>query len=116
LPAGAGLLVAVTRSSSSSSPPLPVAARFARPRDRPERTAAERKALVDALFAPLSDADVGSMARQAAARTILERLLGKPTGQIAQEDQPEELPLETLVEMWREMKRQRAEDDEAQQP
>jgi hypothetical protein len=70
---------------------------------------------VDALFAPLSDTDVGSMARQAAARTILERLLGKPTEQIAQEEQPEELPLEVLVEMWRDMKAEQARNPLAQQ-
>ena len=85
-----------------------------------ERAATEREALVDALFAPLADADVGSMARQAAARTILERLLGKPTEQIAQEEQPEDVPLETLVEMWKHTKAQQAgiemaqNEDEAQ--
>jgi hypothetical protein len=56
------------------------------------------------------------MQRQAAARNVLERVLGRP-GELAPEaEQPDELPLETLVEMWRETKRQRAEDDEAQQP
>lgn len=73
-----------------------------------ERAAEERDAIVDALFAPLSDEDLSPMARQSAARTVLERILGKP-GEIAPDEQPaDDLPLEVLVEMWREGKRAEA--------
>jgi hypothetical protein len=61
------------------------------------------------------------MEKHRASIAILERMLGKPKEPAVAESREEELPLETLVEMWREMKAQREagtavaqEGDEAQ--
>ena len=66
------------------------------------RAAAERAALVDALFAPLHDPALSATARQAAALKILGRVFGNPgTASEAPDDADvKALTVEELVAAW----------------
>jgi hypothetical protein len=65
-----------------------------------ERAAQERDALVDALFAPLSQSD--PITAHKAAVTILERMLGRPAeGLAVEQPEPErEMTRDDLIQAW----------------
>jgi hypothetical protein len=66
-----------------------------------ERAAEKRDVLVDAMFAAVEDEKLPTMQRQAAARVVIERLLGRPSEPLVNEaSEHEEVPLETLVALW----------------
>lgn len=71
-----------------------------------EKAAEERDALVEALFGPVLSDQTSPMEKHRASIAILERMLGKPKEPAVVETTEEELPLEVLVEMWKEQKRQ----------
>ena len=79
-----------------------VRARMA-PRDRLALALAERW---DAVQAVLLDGAIADGDRTTLIR-LMSEAFGKPTEHVVQEEKTEELPLEVLVEMWREAKAQR---------
>jgi hypothetical protein len=76
-----------------------------------ERAAEERDALVEALFAPLTDPRAAVMTKHRAAVTIIERLIGKPREALAVNEPMATLTLEQLADVWA---RQGEEPEEAQ--